>query len=193
MKDRDAIRSRFVHPDPGAMVAGTLRIDCSALTPMVAMPGDPRNGRPISALSEPIAIDIAYGGSCTGGKRADMDMYARVLERGLDADLTVADGVELWLQFGSDAIRRYAQSMGYIDLFTRAGARMLPPSCGACINAGPGVSVHPDQVSISAINRNYPGRSGPGRVYLGSPAVVAASALLGRIAAPSEVCRAARN
>jgi aconitase B len=61
----------------------------------------------------------------------------------------------------------------------------VDPSCGACIAAGPGVSTRKDQVTVSAINRNYPGRSGPGQVYLASPLVVAASAIAGKIQAPT--------
>ncbi len=63
------------------------------------------------------------------------------------------------------------------------GASVLAPGCGACINAGPGVSTAADQVTVSSINRNFPGRSGPGKVYLASPYTVAASALAGRISA----------
>ena len=58
---------------------------------------------------------------------------------------------------------------------------MIEPSCGACINAGPGVSYEKETVTISAINRNFPGRSGPGQMYLASPLTVAASALAGEI------------
>ncbi|PYT08471.1 MAG: aconitate hydratase, partial [Acidobacteria bacterium] len=65
--------------------------------------------------------------------------------------------------------------------FEKAGAKVIEPSCGACINAGPGVSTRTDQVTISAINRNFPGRSGPGQMYLASPLTVAASALAGHI------------
>jgi 3-isopropylmalate/(R)-2-methylmalate dehydratase large subunit len=65
--------------------------------------------------------------------------------------------------------------------FEAVGAVVLGSSCGACINAGPGVSTRADQVTISAINRNFPGRSGPGQMWLASPATVAASALAGRI------------
>ena len=64
---------------------------------------------------------------------------------------------------------------------------LIDPSCGACIKAGPGVSETKDQVTVSAINRNYPGRSGPGQVYLASPLVVAASAFLGHIGGPEEL------
>ena len=71
------------------------------------------------------------------------------------------------------------------EIFEKVGAQMINPSCGACIAAGPGVSKTETQVTISAQNRNFPGRSGPGQVYLASPLVVAASAIEGRIVAPS--------
>jgi 3-isopropylmalate/(R)-2-methylmalate dehydratase large subunit len=135
------------------------------------------------AAGGPVRIDIAYGGSCTGGKKADMDMYAAVLRRGLEQNRRVADGVRLIIQFGSQHIRRYAEERGYVELFERAGAELIDPSCGACIRAGPGASERADQVTVSAINRNFPGRSGPGKVYLASPWVVAASALAGKIVA----------
>jgi 3-isopropylmalate/(R)-2-methylmalate dehydratase large subunit len=64
---------------------------------------------------------------------------------------------------------------------------VLPPSCGACINAGPGVSERPDEVTVSAQNRNFPGRSGPGDVYLASPYVVAASAVAGRLSSVADM------
>jgi 3-isopropylmalate/(R)-2-methylmalate dehydratase large subunit len=95
--------------------------------------------------------------------------------------------VKLFIQFGSQKIRRYAEEKGYIDVFERAGATLVDPSCGACIRAGPGVSMSPDEVTVSAINRNFPGRSGPGKVYLASPLVVAASAIAGKIVAPDPV------
>ena len=132
-------------------------------------------------------IDIAYGGSCTGGKKADMDMYAEVLDRAVKSGKRVADGVHLYIQFGSQDIRRYAEEKGYLDVFAKAGAELVDPSCGACIKAGPGVSDSPDQVTVSSQNRNFPGRSGPGKVYLASPLVVAASAIAGRIVGPAEM------
>ncbi len=155
---------------------------------MVATPGDPRNGIPLSELERKqggeVKINIAYGGSCTGGKKADMDMYAAVLKRALEQDKRVAEGVQLFIQFGSQQIRKYAEERGYIDVFERAGAQLVDPSCGACIRAGPGVSFSTDEVTVSAINRNFPGRSGPGKVYLASPLVVAASAIFGHIVGP---------
>jgi 3-isopropylmalate/(R)-2-methylmalate dehydratase large subunit len=181
------VRRRIVRADPGATYCATFEVDLGAIAPMVATPGDPRNGVPLASLGGAVRIDIAYGGSCTGGKKADMDMYARVLSQAVAKGKRVAPGVHLYLQFGSQDIRRYAEARGYLEVFRQAGAELVDPSCGACIKAGPGASDSPDQVTVSAQNRNFPGRSGPGKVYLASPLVVAASAIAGRIALPEEI------
>jgi 3-isopropylmalate/(R)-2-methylmalate dehydratase large subunit len=186
----EGVRARIVRADAGAEYCATFEVDLASIVPMVATPGDPRNGVPLAELARlagPVTIDIAYGGSCTGGKKADMDMYARVLSDALTKGKRVASGVRFYLQFGSQDIRRYAEAKGYLAIFERAGAELVDPSCGACIKAGPGASDSPDQVTVSAQNRNFPGRSGPGKVYLASPLVVAASAIAGRIAAPEDV------
>jgi 3-isopropylmalate/(R)-2-methylmalate dehydratase large subunit len=162
-------------------------IDLDEIGPMVATPGDPRNGIPIDELESEVRIDAAYGGSCTGGKMADMDMYASVLKGALAHGKRVAEGVHLYIQFGSQKIKQYARQRGYIDIFERAGAELIDPSCGACINAGPGASATAETVTISAQNRNFPGRSGPGKLYLASPYVVAASAIAGKIVDPKEI------
>ncbi len=186
--DRGDVRRRIVRADEGAEYVATFELDLATVEPMVALPGDPRNGVPLGSLRDKtghdVKIDIAYGGSCTGGKKADMDMYAEVLGKAVAAGRRVAEGVHLYIQFGSQDIRRYAEEKGYLDVFARAGAELVDPSCGACIKAGPGVSQRADEVTVSAINRNFPGRSGPGQVYLASPLVVAASAIAGRIASP---------
>jgi 3-isopropylmalate/(R)-2-methylmalate dehydratase large subunit len=166
-----------------AVFHSELRLDVSALAPLVALPGDPGNGVRISDLVAQVPIDIAYGGSCTAGKREDMEMLAVVLADGLARGKRVAEGVDFYIQFGSRDVKEWCREEGYLEIFERAGARLVEPGCGACINAGPGVSTREDQVTVSAINRNFPGRSGPGRVYLASPYVVAASALAGRITA----------
>jgi 3-isopropylmalate/(R)-2-methylmalate dehydratase large subunit len=166
--------------DPGCEYARTITLDVSELEPMIATPGDPGNGRPAHEL-EGRPIDIAYGGSCTAGKRSDMDMMAAVVEWGLRRGLRVADRVRFYIQAGSQDVRRYCEERGYLEVFRRAGAEVVPPSCGACINAGPGASRSPGEVTIASINRNFPGRSGPGNVYLASPSTVAASALAGCI------------
>ena len=178
---REQIRARFVAPDRGAHYEGGVHaIDLARIAPMVAQPSDPTHGAEIDSLDE-TRIDIAYGGSCTAGKEHDMDMYAQVVGEALAAGQMVAPGVEMYIQFGSEAVRDYAREKGYVELFERAGVKLIDPGCGACIGCGPGVSSSPEQVTVSAINRNFVGRSGPGKLYLASPLTVAASAIRGRI------------
>jgi 3-isopropylmalate/(R)-2-methylmalate dehydratase large subunit len=184
--DASEVREGFLRSDEDAEYAAVFEIDLSEIRPMVALPGDPRNGLDIRDLSGEVRIDAAYGGSCTGGKMADMDMYAAVLKRAVERGQCVAPGVRLYLQFGSQKIKEYARAQGYIEIFERAGAELIDPSCGACINAGPGASKTAETVTVSAQNRNFPGRSGPGKVYLASPYVVAASAIAGHIVEPEE-------
>jgi 3-isopropylmalate/(R)-2-methylmalate dehydratase large subunit len=178
--------------DPDAAYEEILTFDASGMRPLVALPGDPGNGVSIDALPARVAIEIAYGGSCTAGKREDMDMYARVLSDGLARGQRVAPGVRFYIQFGAQEVKAYCEARGYMEIFRRAGVEIIDPSCGACINAGPGASTRADQIGISAQNRNFPGRSGPGQLYLASPLTVAASALAGYITAyepqvPAEV------
>jgi 3-isopropylmalate/(R)-2-methylmalate dehydratase large subunit len=170
-----------LYSDPGAQYAHVIELDAAEITPMVATPGDPGNGKYVRELNTPVPIEIAYGGTCTAGKNEDMDMYAAVLADALKQGKHVADSVKFYIQFGSQETREYCIRRGYLDVFQKAGAIVIEPSCGACINAGPGVSTRPDQVVISAQNRNFPGRSGPGQMYLASPLTVAASAVAGYI------------
>lgn len=178
-----------LHSDPDAEFATEIEIDAEALKPMVALPGDPGNGVAIAELGGPVKIDIAYAGSCTAGKVADIEMYAEVVQDAVARGQRVPTGVRFIIQMGSEAVRGYAESRGYLELFRRVGAEIIDPGCGACINAGPGVSYSPETVTVSAINRNFPGRSGPGQLYLASPYTTAASAIAGKIVAwePNEV------
>ena len=182
---------RFVLPDKGAVYDGGVHtIDLTEIRPMVAHPGDPDKGIPsdptngayIDEIGE-IAIDIAYAGSCTAGKDDDFSYYARVTEAALDAGLSIPSDVDCYIQFGSKTVKDLSAQMGWTDLFERAGVELIDPGCGACIGAGPGISDDPTQVTVSAINRNYQGRSGPGRLYLASPLTVMTSAFTGRITA----------
>ena len=172
---------RGLHSDHDAEYAQVIELDAAEIAPMVATPGDPGNGKFIRDLNTPVPVELAYGGTCTAGKNEDMDMYAEVLADGLKQGKRVAESVQFYIQFGSQDTREYCLKKGYLEIFQKAGARVIEPSCGACINAGPGVSTRPDQVVISAQNRNFPGRSGPGQMYLASPLTVAASALAGYI------------
>jgi 3-isopropylmalate/(R)-2-methylmalate dehydratase large subunit len=187
--DIDALRARIVSPDPDAEYAGGVHtIDLATIEPMVAHPGDPDHGIPSDptngALVEEIGdvkIDIAYAGSCTAGKIDDFVFYHQVAKEAVDAGLRVADGVKFFIQFGSQEVERFARENGLLETFERAGATVLNPGCGACIGCGPGVSETSDQVTVSAINRNFKGRSGPGSLWLASPLTVAASAFTGTI------------
>jgi 3-isopropylmalate/(R)-2-methylmalate dehydratase large subunit len=189
--DPAALRERVVAPDPGATYDGGVHeIDLGQLRPMVADPGDPDHGVPsdptngayVADIGE-VKIDIAYAGSCTAGKIDDLEMYARVLKDAVDAGRTVAPGVRFFIQYGSEEVMRHCEERGLTAIFEKSGATIINPGCGACIGCGPGVSETKDQVTVSAINRNYTGRSGPGRLYLASPLTVAASAIEGRIVA----------
>jgi len=189
--DIETLRARAVAPDHDAVYAGGVHtIDLSEIRPMVAHPGDPDHGVPsdptngafVDEVSD-VRIDIAYAGSCTAGKVDDFLFYHQVAKEAVDAGLKVADGVKFYIQFGSQAVETFARDNGLLDTFERAGAIVLNPGCGACIGCGPGVSEDSDQVTISAINRNYKGRSGPGKLWLASPLTVAASAFTGHVTA----------
>src|SRR6201997_173248 len=170
-----------LYSDADAHYAHVIEMDAAEIYPMVATPGDPGNGKFVRALNTPVPVEIAYGGTCTAGKNEDMDMYALVLGDALKRGGHVAESCKFYIQFGSQETREYCVRQGYLEVFEKAGAHVIEPSCGACINAGPGVSTRPDQVVISAQNRNFPGRSGPGQMYLASPFTVAASAVAGYI------------
>ena len=171
----------WMRSDPDAAYADTLAIDCTHLSPMVAAPGDPGNGLPLDSLAERVPIDIAFAGTCTGGKQEDFDGYHEVLSWAVARNLKVPDHVKLYLQFGTTAVREYCVAKGYLPVFEKAGATLLQPSCGACANMGPGSSTRAGQVTVSAQNRNFPGRSGPGQIWLASPPTVVASALAGEL------------
>ncbi|MGB1588865.1 MAG: aconitase family protein [Candidatus Poseidoniaceae archaeon] len=189
--DREIMRNLSVSPDANAEYHGGIHtIDLSQIVPMVAHPGDPDEGIPsdptnganVSEIGA-VAIDIAYGGSCTAGKEDDVAYYAQVCQAADNVGLKVKDGVDFYIQYGSGQVKDLAVRKGWHDLFKKVGVKLIDPGCGACIGAGPGVSITPEQVTVSAINRNFQGRSGPGKLYLASPLTVAASAFTGKISA----------
>jgi len=187
--NKDEMIKLSVIPDEGAVYHGGVHdIDLSKIVPMVAHPGnpdegipsDPTNGANISEIGS-VKIDIAYGGSCTAGKEDDVAYYATVCAAADAAGLKVKQDVDFYIQYGSGLVKDLAVRKGWHDLFLKVGVKLIDPGCGACIGAGPGVSITPEQVTVSAINRNFQGRSGPGKLYLASPLTVAASAFLGEI------------
>jgi len=188
---RTQMEKMSVAPDKGAKYDGGIHvIDLGEIVPMVAHPGDPDKGIPsdptnganISEIGE-VSIDIAYGGSCTAGKEDDISYYAMVCEAAEKMGLKVNENVEFYIQYGSGLVKDLAVRKGWHDLFLRVGVKLIDPGCGACIGAGPGVSIDQEQVTVSAINRNFQGRSGPGKLYLASPLTVATSAFTGHISA----------
>ena len=187
----EAIRDSFVTADSDAVYDGGVHtIDLDKIRPMVAHPGnpdegvpsDPTNGAYVSDIGK-IKINIAYAGSCTAGKEDDFAYYAEITKAALAAGMTIHEDVECYIQFGSKAVKDLSVRNGWTEMFERAGIKLIDPGCGACIGAGPGVSNTKEQVSVSAINRNFQGRSGPGELYLASPLTVMASAFTGHITA----------
>jgi 3-isopropylmalate/(R)-2-methylmalate dehydratase large subunit len=171
----------WMHSDSDAFYAHEIVLNCSDVGPMLARPGDPGNGLSLSELENPVPVQIAYGGSCTAGKREDFDHYFEVAKWARDRQMRVADGVKLYLQCGTLDVRQYCIDQGYLDTFEAIGAELLGPACGACGQCGPGVTEEANQTVVSAINRNFAGRGGPGQVWLASPPTVVASALAGEI------------
>jgi len=183
----------WMRSDPEAEYSDVVEVDCAAVGAMVAAPGDPGNSLALDRLEREVPVDIAYVGSCTGGKRDDIERVYDVVRWALDHGLTVPLHVQLFIQLGSEDVRRHAEAQGWLSAFDAAGARVISPGCGACIHAGPGISTRPSQVTIAAFNRNFPGRSGPGPVWLASPATVAASAFGGRICSFGQLQELARQ
>ena len=189
--DRKEIVGSFVTADEGAIYHGGIHtINLDEIKPMVAHPGDPDKGIPSDPTNGAyiddlgiVNIDIAYAGSCTAGKDDDFAYYAEVTKAALDAGLKISEGVDCYIQFGSKTVKELSEKNGWTEMFEKAGIKLIDPGCGACIGAGPGVSHNDGQISISAINRNFQGRSGPGKLYLASPLTVMASAFTGKITA----------
>jgi 3-isopropylmalate dehydratase small subunit len=166
-----------VRADDDTQYRSELSFDLSKLVPFVAPPYKPDNGVPITDLDE-TPIDVAWVGSCTGGKLEDLAAAADVI-RGR----RVAPGVRLIVSPATLDIMKKAGDRGDLRAFLEAGGQVVPPSCGACLGMGPGTLAE-GEVGVFASNRNFKGRAGAGDVYLASPATVAASAVEGKITDP---------
>ncbi len=171
-------------PDADADYAVEITLDLATVSPMVTGPHTVGVARTVAAFAtEQKKVDKAYLLSCVNARLDDLAEAAAVL-RGRK----VADGVELYLAAASADVQRRAEAAGIWGDLVAAGARALPPGCGACIGLGVGL-LEAGEVGISATNRNFKGRMGArdAEAYLASPAVVAASAAAGFICGPSEV------
>jgi homoaconitate hydratase len=175
-------------PDPDAEYAARIVVDLGRVSPHVSGPDTVFVMRPVAEIAaERVKVDKAYLLSCVNSRLDDLAQAAEVL-RGR----RVADSVELWVAAASAEVEAEAQSLGIWQDLVAAGARTLPPGCGACIGLGVGL-LEAGEVGISATNRNFKGRMGSrdAKAYLASPAVVAASALAGHITGPGEVLEGA--
>ncbi|MFQ5424614.1 MAG: homoaconitase [Phycisphaerae bacterium] len=167
--------------DPDAYYARELTLDLSAVTPFISGPDTVKTITPLPELeTRDVRIDKAYLMSCVNARLRDFEIAAAVVK-----GRRVADHVEFYIAAASDEIERAARQNGDWQTLIDAGAIALPPGCGACIGLGRG-TLAAGEVGISATNRNFKGRMGSrdASVYLSSPAVVAASAVAGRIAGP---------
>lgn len=170
-------------PDPGAFYAKEITFDLSSVTPHVAGPDGVKAITPLHEIEErKVRIDKAYLLSCVNSRLEDIADAARVV-RGK----RIAPHVKMYVAAASASIEEEARRLGHWQALLDAGAIPLPPGCGPCIGLGEGI-LEAGETAISATNRNFKGRMGSrdAQAYLASPAVVAASAIAGRIASPGE-------
>ena len=170
------------HADPDAEYARVVRIDAADIKPCVSWPHLPSNTHPVSESGH-IAIDQAVIGSCTNGRIEDMRAAAEVL-RGR----RVAEGVRCIVIPATQAVFKQCMAEGLADAFIDAGCVFSTPTCGPCLGGYMGILAAGERC-VSTTNRNFVGRMGDptSEVYLASPAVAAASAVAGRICAPSDL------
>ncbi|MGQ9500907.1 MAG: 3-isopropylmalate dehydratase large subunit [Anaerolineae bacterium] len=174
--------AQAVYPDPDALYAAEFTFDVTALEPQIACPHAVDNVVPISKVAG-TRVQQAFIGTCTNARLADLAVAARILQ-----GRSVHPDTRLLVIPASARVLRAAAREGYLDALLAAGAIIGPPGCGPCMGNHLGVPA-PGEVTISTANRNFRGRMGTREadIYLASPAVVAASAVTGRITHPAEL------
>ena len=171
-----------VAADPDAEYVRIVTIDLDKLTPVVALPHLPENVRPVQDI-QPTAINQVVIGSCTNGRIEDLEQAAAILN-----GRQVHEDVRAIIIPGSQDVYLEALKRGYVEIFIKAGAVVSTPTCGPCLGGYMGILAKGER-AVATTNRNFRGRMGhvDSEVYLASPVVAAASAVLGRIAGPEEV------
>ncbi|MDG2201481.1 MAG: homoaconitase [Phycisphaerales bacterium] len=167
----------------GSHYAVDLSLDLSTVIPHVSGPDHVKVMHALPDIeAEHVAVQKAYLLSCVNARLEDIAEAAAVVD-----GKHVADGVDFYVAAASSSVQEQAEEAGYWSTLGDAGAQFLPPGCGTCIGLGAG-TLEPGEVGISATNRNFKGRMGSrdAKAYLGSPAVVAASALAGYITSPTK-------
>lgn len=183
IKDRVTKPYEIVEADSDATYCQTVEINLSELKPVVAFPHLPENTHTVESIKEPITIDQVVIGSCTNGRLEDLAIAASILK-----GHKVHPNVRCIIIPGSQQVYLDAIHNGYVDTFIEAGAAVSTPTCGPCLGAHMGIMTAGERC-VSTTNRNFRGRMGhvDSEVYLASPYVAAASAILGKIATPKEV------
>ena len=183
IKDRVTKPYEIVEADSDATYCQTVEINLSELKPVVAFPHLPENTHNVESIKEPITIDQVVIGSCTNGRLEDLAIAASILK-----GHKVHPNVRCIIIPGSQQVYLDAIHNGYVDTFIEAGAAVSTPTCGPCLGAHMGIMTAGERC-VSTTNRNFRGRMGhvDSEVYLASPYVAAASAILGKIATPEEV------
>ena len=183
IKDRVTKPYEIVEADSDATYCQTVEINLSELKPVVAFPHLPENTHSVESIKEPITIDQVVIGSCTNGRLEDLAIAASILK-----GHKVHPNVRCIIIPGSQQVYLDAIHNGYVDTFIEAGAAVSTPTCGPCLGAHMGIMTAGERC-VSTTNRNFRGRMGhvDSEVYLASPYVAAASAILGKIATPEEV------
>lgn len=167
--------------DADFVCAAEFTYDVSALAPQVAAPSSVDNVSDLSAFAG-TPVNQAYLGSCTGGRLEDFAVAARIL-----AGKKISPSTRMVVVPASKKVMTEAMDAGYIKVLLEAGATITTPGCAACLGVHQGM-LAAGETCISSTNRNFPGRMGhvDAKIFLSSPAAVAASALMGEIADPAD-------
>jgi 3-isopropylmalate/(R)-2-methylmalate dehydratase large subunit len=175
-----------IAPDRDAQYERVLEIDAEndLWEPQIACPHSVDHVQPLSALGE-VPVDQAVLGSCTNGRLEDLEIAARIL-----TGRTVHPHTRMVVIPASQQVYRQAMRLGYLETLAAAGAMINPPGCGPCVGVHQGI-LAAGETCVSSTNRNFLGRMGSkdSRVYLASPAVVAASAVAGKLVHPEVVVK----
>jgi len=182
VKDRAERDYTIYNSDPDAVYHSVIDIDVSNIEPQVAFPPLPSNTKGISQVGD-IRLDQSVIGSCTNGRIEDLRIAANILK-----GRKVASHMRLIVIPATQEIFKAAVKEGLVDIFLEANAVVSTPTCGPCLGGYMGILAD-GEVTVSTTNRNFVGRMGHrnSEVYLVSPAIAAASAVLGRIASPEEL------
>ena len=183
MKEHSQKPYTIYEADEDAVYEEEYTIDLSSLRPTIAFPHLPENTKTIDDIKEEIAIDQVVIGSCTNGRIDDLRMAAKVLQ-----GHTVAKGMRCIIIPATQAIYMQAMEEGLLEIFIEAGAVVSTPTCGPCLGGYMGILAEGERC-VSTTNRNFVGRMGHinSEIYLGSPAVAAASAVTGKISCPEQL------